>query len=136
MYCSRTIPEIEKVVEELRNLLAYIATHSLNSPSSFHPPSPLALGGRPAEVASELVGLAVSSRKNLCVHPVASKGRTGKAVDGMCVSMTASFVRAKKASGEPAGACDFFEAFENGGGRAFLLPPGVYNLQELKDLAS
>ena len=60
IYCSRTIPEIEKVMEELKKLLAYYE-----------------------KVGEEIkfVGLCLSSRKNLCLHPEVVKEREGKAVD-------------------------------------------------------
>lgn len=48
LYCSRTVPEIEKTIEELRLLFEYYKKngHDLN-----------------------LLGLVLSSRKNLCIHP-------------------------------------------------------------------
>lgn len=49
IYCSRTVPEIEKVVEELRLLLNYIEQET--------------------EKPTKMLGLVLSSRKNLCVHP-------------------------------------------------------------------
>ena len=48
IYCSRTVPEIEKVLEELAKLNRFIE--------------------RQTGQKSKLVGLAVSSRKNLCIH--------------------------------------------------------------------
>ena len=50
VYCSRTVPELEKVVEELRKLMDYYEKES----------------GEPMKI----LGLALSSRKNLCVHPM------------------------------------------------------------------
>ena len=49
IYCSRTVPELLKVVQELKSLVEYYETET----------------GEPAGV----IGLALSSRKNLCVHP-------------------------------------------------------------------
>ena len=49
VYCSRTVPEIEKVMEELRKLMNYYEKE---------------LG-----VEQNILGLALSSRKNLCIHP-------------------------------------------------------------------
>uniref|UniRef100_A0A3P8V5P8 DNA 5'-3' helicase n=1 Tax=Cynoglossus semilaevis TaxID=244447 RepID=A0A3P8V5P8_CYNSE len=49
IYCSRTVPEIEKVVEELRKLMEYYAKET---------------GER-----NNFLALALSSRKNLCIHP-------------------------------------------------------------------
>jgi len=49
IYCSRTVPEIEKVVEELKKLVAYYERERGQKP--------------------KMVGLVLSSRKNLCIHP-------------------------------------------------------------------
>lgn len=49
IYCSRTVPEIEKVVEELRLLLNYIENQTGQQP--------------------HFLGLVLTSRKNLCIHP-------------------------------------------------------------------
>ena len=51
IYCSRTVPEIEKVVEELRLLFKYIEQET----------------GK----ATKMLGLVLTSRKNLCIHPEA-----------------------------------------------------------------
>lgn len=119
VYCSRTIPEIQKCVEELRNLFEYYESRSEEKQKP------------------QMVGLAMSARKNLCIHPYASQGRTGKVVDGRCVAMTASFVRARRALGADASAggdaCSFYEKFDSEG-KEFLLPNGVYNLDDLKSL--
>lgn len=48
IYCSRTIPEIEKVVEELRKLFKYYEKN---------------------DEKLNMVGLVLSSRKNMCIHP-------------------------------------------------------------------
>ena len=48
IYCSRTVPEIEKVLEELAKLNRFIEKQTGQK--------------------SKLVGLAISSRKNLCIH--------------------------------------------------------------------
>nr|XP_027200231.1 general transcription and DNA repair factor IIH helicase subunit XPD-like [Dermatophagoides pteronyssinus] len=111
IYCSRTIPEIEKVVEELRKLHEYYI--DVNNDDS-------------------LVGLCLTSRKNLCVHPIASRQKDGKTVDGLCFSMTASHKRQKNHD-NPDALCSFYEQFENEG-REFVLPNGIYNIDDLKDL--
>ncbi|KAH9392652.1 General transcription and DNA repair factor IIH helicase subunit XPD [Tyrophagus putrescentiae] len=132
IYCSRTIPEIEKVVEELHKLNNYIAEEN---------------GG----AESGIVGLCLTSRKNLCIHPLASRQKDGKAVDGMCYSMTASHKRAKNrgtsrnGNGEEGGdiesagesrdlenCCTFYERFEEDGGGESTLPAGIYNIDDLK----
>lgn len=52
IYCSRTVPEIEKVIEELKKLLDYYEKQD--------------------GVYPRLTGLVLSSRKNMCVHPEVS----------------------------------------------------------------
>lgn len=49
VYCSRTVPEIEKVVEELRKLMDYYTKQT--------------------KPKNDFLALALSSRKNLCIHP-------------------------------------------------------------------
>ena len=49
VYCSRTVPEIQKVMEEMKVLVEYYTKED----------------GRPPK----FMGLALSSRKNLCIHP-------------------------------------------------------------------
>jgi DNA excision repair protein ERCC-2 len=49
IYCSRTLPEIEKVLAELDNLLEFYEKETGQQP--------------------KLVGLALTARKNLCIHP-------------------------------------------------------------------
>lgn len=51
VYCSRTVPEIEKVIEELRKLMDYYEKEDCVQPN--------------------ILGLALSSRKNLCINPEA-----------------------------------------------------------------
>ena len=48
----------------------------------------------------DYLGIGLTSRKNLCLHPVVSKQRKGKVVDSMCRNMTASWVRAKAGKGK------------------------------------
>ena len=113
IYCSRTIPEIEKVMEELKKLLAYYE-----------------------KVGEEIkfVGLCLSSRKNLCLHPEVVKEREGKAVDAKCHSLTASYIRDKNLQNrDSTQLCEFYEKFDSSG-RDDALPTGSYNLDDLKAL--
>ncbi|XP_076463714.1 general transcription and DNA repair factor IIH helicase subunit XPD-like [Babylonia areolata] len=112
IYCSRTVPELEKVVEEMRQLMEYYEKETGEQ--------------------SDFVGVALSSRKNMCVHPDVSQDRDGSSVDGKCHKLTASFVRAEHKKDPMVPVCEFFEEFD-GHGREVPLPPGVYNLDDLKD---
>lgn len=49
IYCSRTVPEIEKVIQELKKLIDYYEEETKSK--------------------SNIIGLVLSSRKNMCIHP-------------------------------------------------------------------
>ena len=118
IYCSRTIPEIEKVLEELKKLLKYYEDHVEDA----------------AGQDQKFVGLALSSRKNLCIHPDIKRERDGKIVDGRCHSLVAPHVRERHAQGaDNVAICDFYEAFD-ARGREMSIPTGAYNIDDLKSL--
>ncbi|XP_040832438.1 general transcription and DNA repair factor IIH helicase subunit XPD [Ochotona curzoniae] len=89
IYCSRTVPEIEKVIEELRKLLTFYEKQEGEK--------------------LPFLGLALSSRKNLCIHPEVTPLRFGKDVDGKCHSLTASYVRAQYQQDTSLPHCRFYE---------------------------
>ncbi|KAM8794024.1 general transcription and DNA repair factor IIH helicase subunit XPD isoform 1-T1 [Eudromia elegans] len=111
IYCSRTVPEIEKVIEELRKLVDFYEKQ---------------LGEK-----VPFLGLALSSRKNLCIHPEVSLLRFGKDVDSGCLRLTASYVRAQRQRDAALPACRFYEEFDTHG-REVPIPYGIYNLDDLK----
>ncbi|MCO5559243.1 hypothetical protein L7F22_012838 [Adiantum nelumboides] len=100
IYCSRTVPEIEKALAELKRLMEYRARY--NDPGS-NPPcqrdTPLPKGQGEQE---EMLALGLSSRKNLCIHPSVGKERKGKVVDARCRDMTSAWAceRGEKGAGE------------------------------------
>ncbi|KAK2161713.1 hypothetical protein LSH36_111g05059 [Paralvinella palmiformis] len=112
IYCSRTVPELEKVIEELHHLMAYYEKETGESPN--------------------IVGLALSSRKNLCVHPEVSKRHDGKDVDVNCHRLTASYVRSQHHHDASIPVCSYYEKFD-AHGREIPLPPGIYDLDTLKE---
>ncbi|XP_044128780.1 general transcription and DNA repair factor IIH helicase subunit XPD isoform X2 [Bufo gargarizans] len=59
--------------------------------------------------------------------------RFGKEIDGRCHSLTASFVRAQRQRDPSLPSCRFYEEFD-AIGRESPLPPGVYNLDDLRTL--
>ncbi|XP_033127767.1 general transcription and DNA repair factor IIH helicase subunit XPD-like [Anneissia japonica] len=113
IYCSRTVPEIEKVMEELKTLMNYYEQE---------------IGEKPT-----ILGLALSSRKNLCIHPRVSKEATGKLVDSACQGLTASYIRTRNHYDDSVSVCSFFELFDSIG-RDAPIDAGVYNLDDLKDI--
>lgn len=76
IYCSRTVPEIDKALAELKNLMAYREKCGL---------------------VEDFFGVGLTSRKNLCLNPTVAKEKKGKVVDSKCRNLTASWVRAKAA---------------------------------------
>ncbi|XP_076236941.1 general transcription and DNA repair factor IIH helicase subunit XPD [Calliopsis andreniformis] len=112
IYCSRTVPEIEKVIEELKKLMDYYEKETESKP--------------------KIVGLVLSSRKNMCIHPEVSREREGKIVDGRCHSLTASYVRERHNYDESTPICNFYEGFDMEG-KEQLMPPGIYSIDDLKE---
>nr|ASF90271.1 hypothetical protein SPAR02645 [Bartheletia paradoxa] len=93
IYCSRTVPEIEKALAELKRLMAYRKEAGVEDGS--------------------FLGLGLTSRKNLCLHPTASKEKKGKVVDSRCRDMTSSFELGKLEPGN-------------------LIPDGIWTLDQIK----
>ena len=112
IYCSRTVPEIEKVIEELKKLIDYYEKETESKP--------------------KIVGLVLSSRKNMCIHPEVSREREGKIVDGRCHSLTASYVRERHNYDEATPICNFYEGFDMEG-KEQLVPSGIYSIDDLKE---
>ncbi|KAI8096768.1 uncharacterized protein BX664DRAFT_324780 [Halteromyces radiatus] len=127
IYCSRTVPEIEKALAELEHLMEYRRKEGLQE---------------------DFFALGLTSRKNLCLHPVVSKEKKGKLVDSKCRDMTASWVRAragklKRGQQEQEQdttiqvdtnieLCDFYEQLESTPSPK-PIPNGVYTLEDLKN---
>lgn len=117
IYCTRTVPEMSKCVEELKNLVAYREKY---------------YGDR-----AQLTAVCLSSRRNMCVHPRVMAHADGETVDGQCRKMTASWVRSKAATNpEEVETCSFYENYETRKSDETVLPPGVYAVDDLKELGT
>lgn len=116
IYCTRTVPEMEKVLAELKELINYRERYFLEGQ------------------APKLLALGLSSRKNLCVHPRVSEEGTRESVDAKCMQLTAPWVR-ERATSDPGSAetCDFFEGLDAAGPEG-RLDAGVYTLHDLRDV--
>lgn len=107
VYCTRTIQEMNKVVNELKNLMQYrkneiekdqeeiyelynknIQNDDDNNNNNDNIPKKLRSGN--------ILGLCLSSRRNMCIHPYVSTFDHREKVDSQCRSMVASFSREKK----------------------------------------
>ncbi|KAL5533347.1 RAD3 [Sanghuangporus sanghuang] len=117
IYCSRTVPEIEKALAELKRLLDYREQHAETEEER--------------EKERRFTGLGLTSRKNLCLHPEVSKERKGVVVDARCRDLTSSATM-EKARNNPGSVptCSFhdnLEDFEPGN----LIPPGIHTLADV-----
>lgn len=112
IYCTRTVHEMEKVLDELKRLLAYQQKE---------------IGSKQARI----LALGLSSRKNLCIHPIVSAEGSRESVDAGCRKLTASWVRAQAVEVPDIESCCYYEAYDKKGADA-LLPPGVYTLHDLR----
>ncbi|WOL10751.1 hypothetical protein Cni_G19510 [Canna indica] len=113
IYCTRTVHEMEKTLAELRLLVSHL----------------------PPDLRGSLLALGLSSRKNLCINPVALSAASRDSVDSACRRFTASWVRSAAAEDPGVPTCDFFEGFDraaSSSNAAVLLPAGVYSLQDLR----
>ncbi|XP_010218114.1 PREDICTED: TFIIH basal transcription factor complex helicase XPD subunit [Tinamus guttatus] len=120
IYCSRTVPEIEKVIEELRKLMDFYEKQ---------------LGEK-----VPFLGLALSSRKNLCVHPEVLSPPVSPSVPlGILHSPPAPGVPLSPVSWvspvPPCPPCPCVpcvpQEFDTHG-REVPIPYGIYNLDDLK----
>lgn len=112
IYCSRTMSEIEKALVELENLMEYRAKE---------------LGYR-----EQFRGLGLTSRKNLCLHPVVSKERKGSVVDEKCRRLT-NGVNKRKLEADPNAdveLCEYHENLYNLEVEHYL-PNGVFSFEKL-----
>jgi DNA excision repair protein ERCC-2 len=109
IYCSRTVPEIEKALAELKRLMDY--RQKMGKKETF-------------------LGIGLTSRRNLCVHSEVSKERNGAVTDAKCRNLTAPWIRAI----EDAPKCSFFENLEKEDA-ATKVRSGVYTLEEFKEYA-
>lgn len=126
IYCTRTVPEMSKCVEELKKVMEYR--------QKYHPPE-----------QEKITAVCLSSRRNMCIHPRVMAQADGEAVDGQCRKMTASWVRARAAATatgasthadgqEPQAVelCGFYESYEARKSDDTVLPAGIYSIDDLK----
>lgn len=139
IYCTRTVPEVDKALLELGRILEYRRSFK-NTPQRDANQNASSCTGNPNHAMpndapsfeDEFLGVGLSSRKNLCINNqvLASSQQSGKAIDARCHERTASWVRRDMSTLK----CDFFETLSLATPDALrrLLPPGVYTLDSLK----
>lgn len=97
IYCSRTVPEIEKALTELKRLMEYRIEAAETEQQK--------------EKERGYTGLGLSSRRNLCLHPQVSKEKKGNVVDARCRDLTSASA-CEKGRADPGSVplCDWHEA--------------------------
>lgn len=106
------MPEIEKALAELKRLVEYRKSCGLQE---------------------SILGLGLTSRRNLCLHPSVSKEKKGKVVDARCRNLTASWVREAALAGQDIETCSFYEELESMDLRE-QIPDAIYTLDDIKEL--
>nr|CAA43022.1 rad15 [Schizosaccharomyces pombe] len=112
IYCSRTMSEIDKALAELKRLMAY-RTSQLGYEEPF-------------------LGLGLTSRKNLCLHPSVRREKNGNVVDARCRSLTAGFVREQRLAGMDVPTCEFHDNLEDLEPHS-LISNGVWTLDDITE---
>jgi DNA excision repair protein ERCC-2 len=132
VYCTRTVPEMTKTVEEVKRVVGYRA-EELARMSGADEAACAAARERSTGPQSDILAVCLSSRRNMCVHAPAASAGDREGVDGACRALTAPWVRAEAEAGKAVATCPFFESLSKNGADFDLR--GVYDLDDLKELA-
>lgn len=139
VYATRTVQEMDKVMAELKRVIAYRTTvitqdaHAAHKQFAHLPPSAQSSQIEPNTVRDpSILGVCLSSRRNLCIHPQVSAFDNRSKVDALCRNLTAAFVREQKAASGTSDVetCSFFDAYELHGKESQL--SGIYSLDDMK----
>ncbi|CAG7849345.1 DNA repair helicase rad15 {ECO:0000303/PubMed:1319571}; AltName: Full=DNA repair helicase RAD3 homolog {ECO:0000305/PubMed:1534406}; AltName: Full=Protein rhp3 {ECO:0000303/PubMed:1534406} [Serendipita indica DSM 11827] len=119
IYCSRTVPEIEKALTELKRLMKYRIESAETDEQR--------------EKERAFTGLGLTSRRNLCLHPQVSTEKKGHVVDAKCRDLT-SAAACEKGRANPGSVplCDWHEGL-NDMEPGSLVPPGIWTLADLME---
>lgn len=147
IYCTRTVPEMSKALEELKNVVGFrmevlarevSATDAAPTHEASDPAAPEITGdGRPAAVQrpGSMLAIGLSARRNMCVHPDVSKEGDRERVDEMCRQLTAPWVReTKQGESRPQRTCIHYERYEKAlSHQSQLLQTGIYTIEDLRE---
>ena len=92
IYCTRTIVEMQKTLEELKFVMKSRSTDFDGSKEAAADPT----------ILSSILALCLSSRKNMCIHPTVSQEEERVTVDSMCRQLTSPWSRQKAAEANKA----------------------------------
>ncbi|KAG2020289.1 transcription factor TFIIH complex subunit Rad15, variant 3 [Coprinopsis cinerea AmutBmut pab1-1] len=121
VYCSRTVPEIEKALTELKRLMKYRIDYAETEEEK--------------EKERNFMGLGLTSRKNLCINPDVAREKKGTVVDARCRDLTNTAVCEKNR--ENPGSVPVCDWHENLGKMepGTLIPQGIWTLEGVLEYA-
>eukprot|EP00930_Biecheleria_cincta_P069750 TRINITY_DN57455_c0_g1_i1.p1 TRINITY_DN57455_c0_g1~~TRINITY_DN57455_c0_g1_i1.p1 ORF type:complete len:836 (-),score=161.87 TRINITY_DN57455_c0_g1_i1:48-2555(-) len=137
VYCTRTVPEMSKALEELRTVINFrvgeLAKDRAAAPSAEPVDGELEPQPEPTGLAAgHILAVGLSARRNMCVHHEVSKEGDRERVDEMCRQLTAPFQR-EQAQGTRDRLCTHFERYEAALSRqSQLLDTGIYTIEDLR----
>ena len=118
IYCTRTVQEIDKVMQEIKRVFNYIKKEkSIEKDKKYFNRKNLCI--------------CLSARRNLCIHEYVSKFDDRNKIDSLCRNRTASWIRNTE-NVPKSSLCQYYEEYINNGTDADL--EGIYSLDDLKDL--
>lgn len=153
IYCTRTVPEMSKALEELRVVIDFrmgelrkeesssaAKNTFLASMADVEGAGTLTVGGASASKAAaisspkgQILAVGLSARRNMCVHPEVAKEGDRETVDEMCRKLTAPWVREQVPGARKAPVCVHYEKYMNAiSDQSQLLESGVYTVEDLR----
>eukprot|EP00939_MAST-03C_sp_MAST-3C-sp1_P000728 g728.t1 len=117
IYCTRTVPEMTQVIDELKTVVEYRKGQA----------------GSAAEESEQILGICLSSRRNMCIHDDVMKDNDLEEVDTKCRMKTAPWVRQSAMSEKDPALCEFFEML-HGDQSDWTPSSGIYGLEDLKQI--
>jgi DNA excision repair protein ERCC-2 len=148
IYCCRTLGEIDKTVEELKEVWANIEYQMALDENSLLPTegdqastSTEPKAAKPQNSRSKILALSLSSRKRMCINENIDLTSKRTQVDSQCRDLTAPHVRAKHAPSTENtenrnydGLCPYYEGYEERGKDMIL--SGIYTFDDLSEIGA
>jgi DNA excision repair protein ERCC-2 len=107
IFCTRTVPEMTKALKELRVIYEYRSSMISDS--------------------RQFLGIGISARKNMCIHPEVSRQPTADAINAKCRLLTSGSSQDDIEDSETGG-CIYYEKYK----LASSIKSGVYTIDDLK----
>lgn len=125
IYCTRTVPEMVKCMDEVKSVLNYRQQFQ---------PTELSISG--ATTRPKMLAICLSARRNLCINKVVMQESDGESVDSSCRARTASWVRENNANNIE-NLCSYYDNLDRDHqNKNTEIPIGVYSLEDLKEFGS